>query len=251
MKSRKQGLNKEKVFSLIISLAIILTLGYGIYSVVKNSGNKDNNNNIVNLNDTNQGDVAIKTEDGPDQLPLENGEDAEAANADATKETMEDPTEAAEDVAANAKVDPVSKYSFSSDDTLLWPVSGDVVLKYSMDTTVLFKTLNQYKVNPAVLISSDVGTNVAVAAPGVVTSVTNNEETGTTVSVAIGDGYVTTYGMLDEVVVKEGDTVSADQLLGTIAEPTAYYTMEGPALYFKLQNGEDPVDPSLFLAEQE
>ena len=49
MKDSGFKLNKEKVFGTIISFAIILTLGYGIYSVAVNSGRKENQENIVNL----------------------------------------------------------------------------------------------------------------------------------------------------------------------------------------------------------
>lgn len=257
MKSNKQGFSKEKIFSAIISFAIILTLGYGIYSVVKNTGKSDNNNNIVNLNETENGNVAMRTEDGPEQLPggagKEDGqyEGAEAANAGATTQKQEETsTEAIADVAAKAKVDPVSNYSFGENDTLTWPVKGDVAMKYSMDTTVLYKTLGCYKTSPAMLISSDVGTNVGVAASGVVKSVLDNDETGTTIVVAIGGGYETTYGMLNDVVVKEGDTVVAGQLLGKVAEPSAYYTIEGSSVYFKLTKDGNPVDPALFLKEE-
>ena len=54
MKDSGFKLNKEKVFGTIISFAIILTLGYGIYSVAVNSGRKENQENIVNLNESGQ-----------------------------------------------------------------------------------------------------------------------------------------------------------------------------------------------------
>lgn len=63
MKDSGFKLNKEKVFGTIISFAIILTLGYGIYSVAVNSGRKENQENIVNLNESGQDNVALRTED--------------------------------------------------------------------------------------------------------------------------------------------------------------------------------------------
>ena len=63
MKDSGVKLNKEKVFGTIISFAIILTLGYGIYSVAVNSGRKENQENIVNLNESGQDNVALRTED--------------------------------------------------------------------------------------------------------------------------------------------------------------------------------------------
>ena len=266
MKSKNQGFHREKIFSAVITFGIILTLGYGIYSVMSSTGKSDSNNNIVNLNDSTDGNVALKTEDVTDALPddIKGNEitsDAEAANAGASsaekmskQETteaakQETVTQAAANVSANAAKATASNYSFSEKDTLMWPVNGDIILKYSMDSTIYFQSLGVYKCNPAISIASQVGTNVGVAAAGVVQSVETSEETGTTVTIDIGSGYVTTYGLMNEVVVKKGDTVVAGQLLGKVAEPTAYYTKEGSNLYFKLTKDGNPVDPTQFFAE--
>lgn len=239
MKDSGFKLNKEKVFGTIISFAIILTLGYGIYSVAVNSGRKENQENIVNLNESGQDNVALRTEDVTQeysdilQVPekTDGSDDAEAANAGAKAEglsaaqenittgkeaqgtdTAEESQESQEAQAAktSAKANPAAAYSFDESDTLMWPVTGDIVLKYSMDTTIYFKTLGMYKCNPAVSIAAEAGTNVGVAADGVVESVTYSEETGNTVAVAIGDGYVTTYGLIDNVVVKKATRLWQD-----------------------------------------
>lgn len=42
--------------------------------------------------------------------------------------------------------------SFYEDSKLAWPVEGNVILDFSMDATVYFSTLKQYKYNPAILI---------------------------------------------------------------------------------------------------
>lgn len=275
MKGNGFKLNKEKVFSTIISLGIILTLGYGIYSVATNSNKAENEGNIVNLNETQDNNVALKTEDVtdsyPDVLNFSNekqeipDEEAEAANAGAKAQGLnaseeniqiEKETEIASEQETEApaaqtsvKSNPAAAYSFSDSDTMMWPVNGDVVLKYSMDTTIYFKTLGVYKCNPAISIAAEAGTNVGVAADGVVESVNVSEETGNTVSIAIGDGYVTTYGLLDDIVVKQGDTVVRGQLLGKIAQPTAYYTQEGSNLYFMLTKDGTPVDPTAYFED--
>lgn len=61
------------------------------------------------------------------------------------------------------------------------------------------------------------GDSVAVAADGIVQSVVDSEETKTTVTVGLGDGYEATYGLLDGVNVKSGDSVYKGQYLGTVA----------------------------------
>ena len=138
---------------------------------------------------------------------------------------------------------PLDAYSFSESDSLLRPVNGDVVLKYSMDSTIYFESLNVYKCNPAISIAANVGDSVAVAADGIVQSVVDSEETKTTVTVGLGDGYEATYGLLDGVNVKSGDSVYKGQYLGTVAEPSAYYVKEGANLYFKLTKDGIPVNP--------
>lgn len=288
MKSRR-----EKIFAIIMPLAILCALSYGVYSVV-NSTKNTKENNIVNLNDTEDGSVALKTEDVTDTVmpdsDINDVTNAELANASATKDNSSEKTEGKSenenqdikqnisynndslenDVAqeepstqaiagvvaegqavsgVNSDIDIASAYTFSEADSLLWPVSGDIVLKYSMDSTIFFPTLGVYKCNPAISIKADEGTNVGVAASGVVKSVTVNEETGTTVDVAIGNGYETTYGLLDNVVVRSGDKVTKGQLLGTVSAPTAYYTKEGANLYFKVTKDGVSVDPMELLAE--
>ena len=49
--------------------------------------------------------------------------------------------------------------------------------------------------------------------------------------------------------VKIGDTVTAGQLLGTVAEPTAYYKEEGPGIYFAMTKDGIPVNPMDYLGE--
>ena len=90
---------------------------------------------------------------------------------------------------------------------------------------------------------ANVGDSVAVAADGIVQSVVDSEETKTTVTVGLGDGYEATYGLLDGVNVKSGDSVYKGQYLGTVAEPSAYYVKEGANLYFKLTKDGIPVNP--------
>lgn len=140
-----------------------------------------------------------------------------------------------------------SKNKFDLEKGLLWPVSGDVILKYSMGNTVYFKTLAQYKCNPAIVISSKEGTKVKSAADGTVTKVTKSDETGNMVTVDIGSGYSVTYGQLEDISVKEGQAVKESDVIGKIARPTKYYSQEGSNLYLQVMENDKPVDPLLLL----
>ena len=82
-------------------------------------------------------------------------------------------------------------------------------MNYSMDKTVYFATLDQYKYNPALVISGAEGDQVLCGAPGIIKSIDVTAQTGTTVTVDLGNGYEVLYGQLKEVPVKVGDQVEA------------------------------------------
>ena len=138
--------------------------------------------------------------------------------------------------------------AFAADEEqLLWPAAGTLLMDYSMDGSVYFATLNQYKYNPALVLGSEVGNQVLAAAKGIVESIYIDEETGTTLVLNIGNGYRLTYGQLKELTVSQGDIVESGAVLGYVSEPTKYYTKEGSNLYFEMTKDETPVDPILYL----
>lgn len=137
--------------------------------------------------------------------------------------------------------------SFKEDHGLLWPMEGDILMKYSMDSAVYFKTLAQYKCNPALLIAGDEGQPVYAAADCMISSIETNEETGLTITAAIGDEYELVYGNLKEGVLKEGDYVKEGQVIGYLETPTKYYVEEGTNLFFEVLQNDAPQDPMLLL----
>ncbi len=71
--------------------------------------------------------------------------------------------------------------NFNENESMLWPVEGNVVLDYSMEHTIYDPTLDQYRVNDSISIEAEKGTSVKAAALGTVVSVTNDEQNGYTV----------------------------------------------------------------------
>ena len=139
--------------------------------------------------------------------------------------------------------------NFGEDSKLLWPVNGTVLMSYSMDKTVYFSTLDQYKYNPAVVISGAEGDQVLCGTTGFVKSIDVTAETGTTVNVDIGNGYELFYGQLKEVPVKVGDYVEAKSVLGYVSQPTKYYSVEGCNVYFEMRKDGQPINPVEYLEE--
>ena len=120
-------------------------------------------------------------------------------------------------------------------------------MNYSMDQTVYFATLDQYKYNPAIMIQAEVNTPVEAVAAGTVTAVETSAETGATVTVDMGDGYSAVYGQLKEITWNAGDEVEAGEIVGYVSEPTKYFSVEGANLYFELLKDGASVDPMEYL----
>ena len=173
--------------------------------------------------------------------------ETEAARKDAREVSAESDamTEDTQEVLSGSVISPTVQ--FTEDSSLSWPAAGSILMDYSMDGTVYFQTLNEYKYNPALIISSQTGNPVVAAAKGIVESIDINEETGTTLTMNIGDNYELIYGQLKEVAVAQGDVVEQGELLGYVSEPTKYYCEEGSNLYFAMKKDGQVTDPCLYL----
>lgn len=132
---------------------------------------------------------------------------------------------------------------FSDEDSLALPIIGDVLLDYSMDKAVYHSTMQQYRYNPALVVAAAEGQNVTAAADGIVSDVYYDSQTGNTIRFDLGNGYMLTYGQLDNITLNPGDRVSAGDIVGKVAKPTIYYTEEGANIYYKLTKDGEPVDP--------
>ena len=137
--------------------------------------------------------------------------------------------------------------NFSEDTLMEWPVNGHVLIDYSMDQSVYFPTLDQYKLSPAISVQAVEGAPVVSAVNGTVYSIENNAQTGTTVTMELGNGYQAIYGQLTDLDVAEGDTVTKGSIIGYVAAPTIYYSEEGSNLYFAMKKDGEPIDPITYL----
>lgn len=136
---------------------------------------------------------------------------------------------------------------FSDEEGLCWPVEGNVVKNYSADQMVYFETLQQFRTNPAVFISGEVGTDVVAAADGIVQEIKKEDKTGQTLVLDIGSGYSLVYGHLAEVSVKEGDYLEEGSAFAKLAPVTKYYQIEGNHLYFQVLKDGESMNPMLLI----
>jgi len=152
-----------------------------------------------------------------------------------------------EDIVEEQVVTNIPTLSFSENETLVWPVLGKVLINFSMEKSVYFATLDQFKYSPAMVVEATEGGQVVAATEAVITEVYRDNEVGNVVKMDLGDGYTLTYGQLQEVSVTPGQYVTTGQLVGTAGAPTKYYSVEGCNVYIKLTKEGEPVNPMTYL----
>lgn len=226
--------------------------------IVKNDGDSttdfaanDDANELAEIDGTSQ-DIA----DSEDMIEYEGYAEGSEVTVDNTDEYAETNAVAqAEDAAVetgstearNETAETVENLSFNADDGLMWPVMGNVIMNYSMDHTTYFATMMQYKCNPAVILDAEVGTEVKAAATGVVTDIVEDEETGLTVTMDIGDNYSVVYGQLTDCELEVGDLVQEGEVFAKVDKPSKYYSVEGSNLYFMVMKDNETINPMLLL----
>ncbi len=240
---------KGALTGLVISFCAIIAL-VGVYTFNQFQANVEDN-----LNQVAEGEEKAEFDDSSEEAEQANTDDilnseitedmiSETPEIDTIQET---PEEIVEEVTESSGTTISTAVEFQVTDTLIWPVAGEVIMEYSMDESIYFETLDQYKRNPAMIISSEVGNVVTAAGRGIVQYVEETAETGLTVTIDMGNGFQAIYGQLENVSVAEGELVEAGGTIGTIAEPSIYYSVEGANLYFEfLQEGES-IDPADYL----
>ena len=160
----------------------------------------------------------------------------------------DEPEEVTESEAmSDSTVTNIPTLNFSEEETLVWPIMGNVIIPFSMDQSVYFATLDQYKYNPAMIVSASIGEQVTAAKEAVVTDIYQDHELGTVVEMDLGSGYTLSYGQLSDVVVSKGQYVTTGQLIARAGKPTKYYSVEGCNVYVKLAKDGESVNPMNYL----
>ena len=201
------------------------------------NANESNSAAVAGVNGSAVSKAAGKLADG---TGADSAETASAGN-NSTENTGTDSTEtSAAGIAAQ-------NLNFTENSLMEWPIRGTVLIDYNMNETVYYPTLDQYRVSPAIAVQAVEDAPVYAAADGQVLSVEQDACTGTTVTMELGNGYQAVYGQLKDLTVAEGDTVKEGEVIGNVSEPTKYYSVEGPNLYFAVKKDGNPVDPFEYL----
>jgi murein DD-endopeptidase MepM/ murein hydrolase activator NlpD len=140
--------------------------------------------------------------------------------------------------ADEARSDPAAAAPLPHGGHFAWPVKGHILVGYGVTAGG--------KHNDGINIAAPRGTPVTAVDGGTVAYAGNElRGYGNLVLVKHANGWITAYAHCEELLVKQGDTVSRGQ---EIAKVGATGGVAEPQLHFELRRGKHAVDPREFLA---
>ena len=258
---------KRKLFNdktVLVAAAAGVVAVSAILGTTLLSTNKKHNKgqSIVHLEEgtTTGNDYLVREEGTSDDLNLEAAENENVTAVQPTEKTSQDigddslggekqnqiENDTNEEV-DKAGAQNVVDTNFGASSKLIWPVEGNVIIGFDMNNTVYFSTLDLYKCSDSVYIQSDVGTPVYAGHACRVEEIGYDTEIGNNVTVEMGSGYVVTYGQLRDVQIEKGATLEEGELIGYVASPTKYFSVEGSHLYIKMTKDGVAIDPLDYL----
>lgn len=134
---------------------------------------------------------------------------------------------------------------------LVYPV-GKVILKdYSGENPVFSKTFGDWRVHSGIDFAADKGATVKAMAGGVVKEIYEDDMLGTTVVIEHNGGFEAYYsGLGKTTMVKEGDSVDAGDVIGSVNDVPAEQVEESH-LHLETKIGGATVNPLELLDNRE
>ena len=132
-----------------------------------------------------------------------------------------------------------------------WPVKGEVLRDFSVETLALDPTLGDWRTHGGLDIAASLGVKVLAMAPGTVSEVYEDGLMGTTVVINHGDGLTTTYcNLAGQPTVEPGEAVETGTVIGAVGD-TAIAEV-GLVSHLHLEAWKDGVrvDPMDYLPER-
>ena len=245
------GFSKKKRIY-VAALVGVLSIGGLAYSVknIKEAGDKLANISKArtsleeNISSKLSSNYALNNEMG-DGNYVKGNEQENAKNNEDVKIEVEKKT--VEVIANKQKEKNTKTYTFNEEEGLSWPLKGDVIKNYSMDRLVYFETLGVFKSNPGIFIKGKEGESIKAAHNGKVIKVDEDKDKGKYIQIEIDKGWILTYGQLKDIKVSKGDDIKDGQEIAKVAKPSAYYTKEGPHLYFEVKENDEEINPMILL----
>jgi len=132
--------------------------------------------------------------------------------------------------------------------SLSYPVVGNILNDYTGDKLVKSKTLDEWRYHGGIDIETELNAQVKAVAGGVVEKVYMDNDLGKTVVINHQNGFKTLYAnLLDNNMIKEGQEVKKDEIIGGIGKTATSEVAEAAHLHFEMFLNDSAVNPNEYL----
>lgn len=137
--------------------------------------------------------------------------------------------------------------------TFVAPAVGTVAKEHELSVPVFSLTTNDWRTHTGIDIACALGDAVYAAAAGTITTVASDPMMGTSVTITHSGEGVTIYRNLSVELadgIREGATVIAGQVIGTVGDTAMIESADEPHLHFEMRVNGSPVDPMDYISEE-
>ena len=124
------------------------------------------------------------------------------------------------------------------------PLNGEIIMDYSMEMPIYWKTLDQYMTHSGIDIAAPAGTSVKACAAGTVTKIEEDDKLGIVVEINHGNNIISVYGNLaNKNLIELGEIVSQGTVIGEIGQTSMFEFEEEDHIHFEMRKNGEPTDP--------
>ncbi len=228
MKEEKTKSKKRIIYYLIMGICVLLLAAATVLTVYFVTNSRQTLD--IPPDDTPAGTTPGDQGDAPQKDPVEPDTPSSGGNDDPQKDPVEPDTPSSGDEV-----------------TFVAPVTSTQYLA-EYDDIYNNETVGWWYHHEGIDYAAEAGTEVRAVAQGVVENISYSEETGNLIVVRHADGLRSLYRFVEpDQSLLVGDTVSAGQKIGTVAEAYGSEAFSGPHLHLEMKMGEKNVDPAAYL----
>ena len=132
-----------------------------------------------------------------------------------------------------------------------WPVSGAVIVPFSLDVLAYDETMGDWRTHNGLDIAAELDTRVLATAEGTVSAIYDDPLMGTTLVIEHGNGLTSLYANLTNTpAVQVGDPVYTGTIIGAVGNTAAAESGRADHLHFAMYQDGQAVNPENYLPEK-
>ena len=213
-----------------------------VNSVVAGKINEEKRDEI----DKTEEEEVIEKIEVSDEIANESSEDLEHKIVDTTsKETQKEPAKI--DAKTEIKNNKVTEaFAFKKNQNFDWPLSGDIIKDFAVDSLVYSNTLNEWRTHEGIDIAGKEGDVIVSVEDGIVERIFEDEKYGETIVVSHENGYKTFYSFVSpQNLSTENQKVRKGEAIGRLTSSTKFEAKEVTHLHFEMLKNGVKISPIL------